>query len=84
MAFMQKYEYCQSGAKRTCRIAHDTRGDGETPVERFWTDPSGNYCAAQNFTGWPAAVVRAGTSPERLPIGVDIAAKPWREDVAWP
>jgi amidase len=37
---------------------------------------------AHNLTGWPAAVVRAGTSPEGLPIGVQVAAKPWREDVA--
>ena len=39
---------------------------------------SGGYCVAHNLTGWPAAVVRAGTSPEGLPIGVHIAAKPWR------
>jgi amidase len=43
---------------------------------------SGGYCTAQNLTGWPAVVVRGGTSPEGLPIGVHIAAKPWREDVA--
>jgi amidase len=34
-----------------------------------------------NITGWPAAVVRGGTSPEGLPIGVQIVGKPWREDV---
>jgi amidase len=26
--------------------------------------------------------VRAGTSPDGLPIGVQLVAKPWREDVA--
>jgi amidase len=35
-----------------------------------------------NLTGWPVAVVRAGTSPDGLPIGVQIVARPWREDVA--
>jgi amidase len=25
--------------------------------------------------------VRAGTSPEGLPLGVQIVARPWREDV---
>jgi amidase len=35
-----------------------------------------------NLAGWPGAVVRAGTSPEGLPIGVQLVAKPWREDVA--
>ena len=41
-----------------------------------------SYTMAYNLTGWPAAVVRAGTSPEGLPIGVQIVARPWREDVA--
>jgi amidase len=35
-----------------------------------------------NLTGWPAAVVRGGTSAEGLPVGVQIAAAPWREDIA--
>ena len=39
------------------------------------------YSEIHNLTGWPAAVVRAGTSPEGLPIGVQLVAKPWREDV---
>jgi amidase len=41
-----------------------------------------SYTVAYNLTGWPAAVVRAGTSPEGLPIGVQIVARPGREDVA--
>ena len=40
------------------------------------------YSEIHNLTGWPAAVVRAGTSPDGLPIGVQLVAKPWREDVA--
>ena len=40
------------------------------------------YTSAYNMTGWPAAVVRGGTSPEGLPIGVQVVARPWREDVA--
>jgi len=46
------------------------------------TKAMGGFYVTYNLTGWPAAVVRAGTSPEGLPIGVQIAAKPWREDVA--
>ena len=34
-----------------------------------------------NLTGWPAAVVRTGTSAEGLPVGVQIAAAPWRDDI---
>jgi amidase len=41
-----------------------------------------SYTNTYNLTGWPAAVVRAGTSPEGLPIGVQLIARPWREDVA--
>jgi len=40
------------------------------------------YTMTYNATGWPAAVVRAGTSAEGLPIGVQIVAAPGREDVA--
>lgn len=41
-----------------------------------------SYTMTYNLTGWPAAVVRYGTSPEGLPIGVQIVAHPWRENVA--
>jgi amidase len=40
-----------------------------------------SYTMTHNLTGWPAAVVRCGTSSEGLPIGVQIAAAPWREDI---
>ena len=41
-----------------------------------------SYTMAYNLTGWPVTVVRAGTSSSDLPIGVQIAARPWREDVS--
>ena len=41
-----------------------------------------SYACAYNLTGWPGVVVRAGTSPEGLPIGVQVVTGPWREDVA--
>jgi amidase len=44
--------------------------------------PTFSYTMTYNLTGWPAAVVRAGTSLNGLPIGVQIVARPWREDVA--
>ena len=40
------------------------------------------YTHLFNLTGWPVAVVRCGASSEGLPIGVQVAARPWREDVA--
>lgn len=40
-----------------------------------------NFNGPHNTTGWPAAVVRGGTSPEGLPIGVQLIGQPWRDDV---
>lgn len=39
------------------------------------------YSEVHNLTGWPSGVVRGGTSPEGLPIGVQLVGGPWREDV---
>ncbi|HLZ71532.1 MAG TPA: amidase [Dehalococcoidia bacterium] len=41
-----------------------------------------SYTVPYSLTGWPCVVVRAGASPEGLPIGVQIVARPWREEVA--
>jgi amidase len=41
-----------------------------------------SHTMAYNLTGWPAAAVRCGESSSGLPIGVQVAARPWREDVA--
>ncbi len=38
------------------------------------------YTSAFNLTGWPGAVVRAGTDESGLPIGIQILAAPFRED----
>jgi amidase len=40
------------------------------------------YTQVFNLTGWPSTVVRAGTSPEGLPIGVQVVAPPWRDDLS--
>jgi len=39
------------------------------------------YSTLHNVTGWPAAVVRCGTSPEGLPIGAQVAALPFRDEL---
>ena len=44
-------------------------------------DPT-SYTTPHSLTGWPAATVPAGSSPEGLPICVQLVARPWREDVA--
>ena len=40
------------------------------------------YTHPYNLTGWPATVVRCGALSEGLPIGVQVVARPWREDVS--
>ena len=44
--------------------------------------PDYSYTLSYNVTGWPGAVVRAGTSPEGLPIGVQVVTAPAQEHVA--
>jgi amidase len=41
-----------------------------------------SYSHAYNVAGWPAVVIRGGTSPEGLPIGIQVVSRPWREDLA--
>jgi amidase len=61
-----------------------------SPVNAYHTMPHGkyleniiafSYTMMHNLSGWPAGVVRAGQSKEGLPIGIQLAAKPWREDI---
>jgi Asp-tRNA(Asn)/Glu-tRNA(Gln) amidotransferase A subunit family amidase len=40
-----------------------------------------SYVEWFNLLGFPAAVVPVGQSPEGLPIGVQIAGRPWEEEV---
>lgn len=42
-----------------------------------------SYTSQYNTTGWPAGVVRAGTSKDApgLPLGIQLVAQPWRDDV---
>ena len=41
------------------------------------------YRGVFNCTGWPVVVLRCGSSADgKLPIGLQVVAQPWREDVA--
>lgn len=41
------------------------------------------YTGVFNCTGWPVVVVRCGSSADgKLPIGLQVVAAPWREDIA--
>ena len=44
--------------------------------------PGYSYTQTYRLTGWPSTVVRCGTSSEGMPIGLQVVAGPWREDVS--
>jgi len=46
------------------------------------SDHQFSYTIPYSLSGNPCVVVRAGTSPENLPIGVQIVAASWHDDVA--
>jgi amidase len=72
LGFMANYDVMICPVNAKVAINHDTL------YENY---PAFSYTATYNLTGWPAGVVRVGTSPEGLPIGVQIVANPFREDV---
>jgi amidase len=41
-----------------------------------------SHVMVHNLTGWPAAVVRCGSSTEGVPVGVQIVARPWQDATA--
>ena len=73
-AFGNRFDAILSPVASQPAVPHGTSID-DTVFRGF------SYTMTHNLTGWPAAVVRCGTSREGLPIGVQIAANPWREDV---
>ena len=73
LSFMQEFDVIVCPV---CSFPGMTHGSTYDCLSAF------SYTMTCNLTGWPAAVVRAGSSREGLPIGVQIMARPWREDVA--
>jgi amidase len=71
LAFLEEYDVilCPPSARPAPRL-------GEPPGPPGW-----NYTNPYNITGWPAAVVRAGTSPEGLPLGIQIVGRPFTDHV---
>ena len=59
-----------------CPVAGSPAGHGAASETDFI------YTLPFSLTGYPCIVVRAGVSAEGLPIGVQVATQPWRDDVA--
>jgi len=75
LAFMDKYDAILCPVNAYPAMFHGTTFEAEKRHAFSYTSP-------YTLTGWPSVTVRGGTSPEGLPIGVQVIARPWREDVA--
>ncbi len=69
LAFMEGYDVI------VCPAAPGPAGEKDGLDDFIYTLP-------YSLTGQPCVVVRAGTSEEGLPLGVQIVARGWREDIA--
>ena len=70
IAFMESVDVIVTPAAELPARPHDAGGGGIA------------YTLTYSLTGYPAIVVRAGTSADGMPIGVQVVARPWRDDVA--
>lgn len=74
LSFLRDFDLILSPVNAAPALPH---GEALGPeITRF------SYTMTYNLTGWPGTVVRGGTSPEGLPIGVQVISRPWREDVS--
>jgi amidase len=78
LQWFEKYDLIICPASQRAPITHDYE-----PPEGRNGRGGGGYTSQYNTTGWPAGVVRAGTSTEApgLPLGIQIVAQPWRDDI---
>jgi amidase len=75
LGFWRDYDVLLCPANAHPAVPHGTTDQGRNLAGY-------SYTMAFNLTGWPSTVVRCGTSSEGLPIGVQVVAPPWREDVS--
>ncbi|MBZ0254770.1 amidase, partial [bacterium] len=73
--FMQGYDLIVCPACATPALDHGVSYNDDA-------FPGFSYTIAYNLSGLPGTVVRGGQSKEGLPIGVQMIAKPWHEDVS--
>lgn len=68
---MRDYDALITPVCATPAKAHETT---HTCIDDF------SYAMAFNLLGWPACVVRCGETHNKLPIGLQIVAKPWHDN----
>jgi amidase len=70
LTFMTDYDVVICPAMPTAAKPHH---HGLVEVNDF------SHMMAHNLTGWPAAVVRCGSTSDGLPVGVQIVGRPWQD-----
>ncbi|WP_022975764.1 amidase [Nevskia ramosa] len=77
LGWIQKYDVLLCPVAGKAAEVIDRPASAARPNAYTWS-----YTGAFNSTGWPVVVVRCGTSADgKLPIGIQIVAAPWREDI---
>jgi amidase len=81
LAWFEKYDLivCPANQRAPIPLDFEPPEGRDNPASR-----GRSYTSQYNTTGWPAGVVRAGTSgggEPGLPLGVQVVAQPWRDDV---
>jgi amidase len=83
LAWMSAYDVfiCPTAGRPAQPIDQESSGGGGgaggTGPVTAW-----QYTGTFNSTGWPSVVVRCGSSADgKLPIGLQVVTKPWREDI---
>ncbi|HEY2380333.1 MAG TPA: amidase [Terriglobia bacterium] len=74
LGFLENHDIILCPANAVPALPHGQQSEGEHNLDF-------TYMTTYAMTGWPVCVVRAGTSPGGLPIGIQVVGRPWREDV---
>ena len=75
LEFMRDYDFIISPVTAFAARDHGFSYNEKGVIAAF------SYTMIYNLLGWPAVVIPINQSKEGLPIGVQIASTPWREDV---
>jgi amidase len=82
LEWMSAYDVfiCPTSGKPAQPIDQESNGGGGAGARGPVT--AWQYTGTFNSTGWPSVVVRCGSSADgKLPIGLQVITKPWREDI---
>ncbi|MGM0438569.1 MAG: amidase [Bacillota bacterium] len=75
LEFMKDYDFIISPVTAFAARDHGFSYDEKGVIAAF------SYTMVYNLLGWPAVSIRVSETDDNLPIGVQLASTPWREDV---